>query len=79
MNARELNEIQKLMSIFMPYAAQRLADMRSNNKRFVHYSFAENILRIIQSKTVWLRNTRCMADYSEVEIGYWMLRQFFRD
>jgi hypothetical protein len=27
---------------------------------------------------MWLRNTRCMADYSEVELGYGMLHKFFR-
>jgi hypothetical protein len=27
---------------------------------------------------MWLRNTRCMADYSEVELGYAMLHKFFQ-
>jgi hypothetical protein len=46
-------------------------------KRFVHYSSAENIFKIISSKTMWLRNTRGMADYSEVELGYGMLHNVF--
>jgi hypothetical protein len=78
MDAREIETIKKQMKIFMPYAAGKLAQIRAERKRFVHYSSAENIFKIISSKTMWLRNTRCMADYSEVELGYDMLHHFFQ-
>jgi hypothetical protein len=61
----------------MPYAANKLEILRATNKRVVHYSSAENILKIISSQTMWLRNTKCMSDYSEVELGFGMLQKFF--
>ena len=78
MDAKEIENIKKLTGIFMPYAADKLAQIRAAKKRFAHYSSAENIFKIISSKTMWLRNTRCMADYSEVELGYGMLHTFFQ-
>jgi hypothetical protein len=78
MDDKEMETEKRLMSIFMPYAAGRLQAVRESKKRFVHYSSAENIFKIISSKTMWLRNTRCMADFSEVEHGYAMLLKFFQ-
>jgi hypothetical protein len=78
MDAHELETIKKLTGIFMPFATSKLAQIRGANKRVVHYSSAENILKIVTSKTMWLRNTRCMVDYSEVELGYGMLQKFFQ-
>src|SRR5271169_5799125 len=77
LDSEELEKTNRLSSIFMPYATGRWNRVRSDNKRFVHYSSAENIYKIISSKTMWLRNTKGMADYSEVEIGYGMLHSFF--
>jgi hypothetical protein len=77
MDANEFETTRKLGSIFMPYATARIAEFRAAGKRFAHYSSAENIFKIISSRTMWLRNTRCMADYSEVELGFGMLRNFF--
>lgn len=78
MDPHERDTIKKLAGIFMPYATGRLEAIRATNKRFVHYSSAENIFKIISSRTMWLRNTRCMADYTEVELGYSMLHKFFQ-
>ncbi len=78
MNAEEIESARRLTGIFMPYAAGRLEQVRAVKKRFAHYSSAENIFKIISSRTMWLRNTRCMADYSEVELGYAMLHKFFQ-
>ena len=47
--------------------------------RFVHYTSAEAALKIIESKRVWMRNTTCMADYSEVLHGFEILQRFFAD
>ena len=45
--------------------------------KFVHYTSAENALKIIKSKRLWMRNTRCMADYREVTHGYELVSDFF--
>ena len=47
--------------------------------RFVHYTSAENGLKIINTKTIWMRNTNCMTDYSEVQHGFNLLNKFFAD
>jgi len=47
--------------------------------RFVHYTSAEAALKIIVSKRVWMRNTTCMADYSEVQHGFEILQKFFAE
>jgi hypothetical protein len=78
MGAQEHHDLQRQVTIFMPYAAGRIAALKAQNKRLVHYSSAENTMGIIKTKTFWLRNTRCMADYSEIDLGYGMLHKFFQ-
>jgi hypothetical protein len=75
----------RLESIFMPHArTQREAIYMGSSglkpsARFVHYTSAEAALKIIESKRVWMRNTTCMADYSEVQHGFQILQRFFAD
>jgi Protein of unknown function (DUF2971) len=38
---------------------------------------AENALKIFKSKRIWMRNAKCMSDYSEVQHGYKRLLTFF--
>jgi Protein of unknown function (DUF2971) len=45
--------------------------------RFVHYTSAENGLKIINTRTIWMRNTNCMSDYREVQHGQERLKTFF--
>lgn len=78
MDPKEFELTQKLVSIFMPYATGRMTTIYTAQKRMVHYTSAENLFKIISSKTMWMRNTNCMSDYSEVEHGYQLLRQFFQ-
>jgi hypothetical protein len=66
----QMEEGRRLAEIFMPYAASRRDDVVSKNGRFVHYTSAANALNIINSKTLWMRNTTCMTDYSEVMHGF---------
>jgi hypothetical protein len=78
----------KLEGIFMPHARkQRDAFYRDSkvppgmaeSARFVHYTTAEAALEIISNKRIWMRNTVCMTDYSEVQHGFEMLQKFFSD
>lgn len=70
----------------MPHARrQREKFYRSENgaikesARFVHYTTAEAALNIIRTKRVWMRNTKCMVDYRELQHGFEMLQRFFSD
>lgn len=69
----------KLSSIFMPYAKARRDEIVARKGRFVHYTSAENALKIIQSRKLWMRNAKCMNDYMEVSHGHELLVQFFQD
>ena len=75
----------RLEKPFMPYARRQRDTFLTGGSgmkpepRFVHYTSAESALKIIESKRVWMRNTTCMSDYSEVQHGFYMLRRFFAD
>ncbi len=79
----------RLERIFMPYAQQqrREAYKRQTGSdpaagsiiRFAHYTSATAALSIINEKRIWMRNTKCMSDYSEVQHGFAMLLEFFAD
>jgi hypothetical protein len=70
----ELEIAKKLSGIFMPYASQRREKFVDAGGRFAHYTSAAAALSIIKSKSIWMRNTTCMADYSEVQHGIAKLR-----
>jgi hypothetical protein len=46
---------------------------------FVHYTSAEAALNIIRDKRLWLRNSTCMSDFTEVDHGFNIVRNFFGD
>ncbi len=45
--------------------------------RFAHYTSADAAIKILNSKRLWMRNTTCMIDFREVEIGYSFLFDYF--
>jgi hypothetical protein len=51
--------------------------LESGESHLVHYTSAENALQIIRSGTFWLRNVRCMNDFSEVQHGINLLVKAF--
>jgi len=72
------NLIDRLNSVFFSYAKNRLSKLMQDGHRLVHYTSAENAISIIQNKTLWLRDTRSMSDFAEVEHGYAMLLNYFQ-
>lgn len=70
---------EKLSSIFTPLAKARRDDVIARKARFVHYTTAENAMKIIRSKRLWMRNAKCMNDYMEVSHGHDLLVRFFQD
>ena len=67
----------KLLNIFLPYAAQRREQIIKENGRFVHYTSAANALSIIKERRIWMRNTKCMSDYREIQHGADALSRYF--
>ena len=63
----------------MPATRKLRAEVYNNAQavRFVHYTTAEAAIQILESKTVWLRNTMCMSDYREVHHGIDLIGKFF--
>jgi hypothetical protein len=61
---------KRLAEILMPYAVARQESFVQRNGRFVHYTSAESALKIINSKSMWMRNTKCMSDFSEIMHGF---------
>ena len=67
---------QKLYSIFMPRYVERLSKIAENNQKLVHYTSAATALSILKNKEIWMRNTRCMNDFSEVRYGIELFTRF---
>jgi hypothetical protein len=75
---KELEINEQLEQVFMPYATARREQLRSRNGRLVHYTSAENAIKILYSKQVWMRNAKCMSDYMELSHGHTLLVRFFQ-
>lgn len=63
-------EEHQLRHVFFPYADDRSTEVVAKGRRFVYYTTAETTYRIIKNKEIWMRSTRTMNDYSEVEHGF---------
>ena len=46
---------------------------REGTAKFVHYTSAENAIKIIESRRIWMRNTQCMSDYREMSHSFDLL------
>ena len=75
----------KIIQIFMPYAWKQIVASRFGPEdkeepiRLVHYTSADAALKIIQTKSLWMRNTNCMTDYMEVQHGFDLVADAFTD
>lgn len=74
---------KRLEGIFLPHARKIRDEAYDKSKdlpvRFVHYTSAESALKIINQKRLWMRNAACMTDYREVQHGFTILLNFFRN
>ena len=70
--------VVKMLSIFMPTTFDRRLAIKGHS-RFVHYTTAENLFRILDQEEIRFRNTRCMNDYRDVEQGVMQLHQWNND
>jgi hypothetical protein len=71
-----LSEIERQqLRIFSPDYLKKYDEALKG--RFVHYTSADAALKMLESRTIWLRNVRLMNDFSEVEHGFACLRQAY--
>lgn len=68
------DENARVESIFFPRLVEKVAMLRDNRKRFVHYSTAEAAYSILSRKEIWMRRANCMNDFREIEHGLHCLR-----
>ena len=68
-----------LYNLLSPDVLVATKQIENGTKQLVHYTTAENALNIIKSRQFWLRNVRCMEDYSEVQHGINLLVRIFSD
>ncbi len=61
------------LGVFLPMLHERVARAIATGQRFVHYTGAPAAMSMIRSGELWLRNTQCMNDFSEVRYGLDML------
>src|ERR1700742_3802814 len=69
--------VQKLNEIFFPHFWEKRLSLKESDRRLVHYTSAENALRILTDKAIVLRSTVCMNDYSEVQHGHRLVQRCF--
>lgn len=67
-----------LMQLFNPYFCDRYQRLASNNGCLVHYTSADAAIKMLSSRSVWLRNARTMNDFSEVQYGLELLASVYR-
>lgn len=51
--------------LFFPHLHSDHEEIKNSQIRFVHYTSAENALKILDNKELWLRQPYCMNDYKE--------------
>ncbi|MBL4612111.1 MAG: DUF2971 domain-containing protein [Emcibacter sp.] len=66
-----------LRSIFFPNLLERVEGVREKGTRFVHYTSADVGISIIKTGEIWMRNSSCMNDYSEMSFGINCVTKFF--
>lgn len=73
MNPNDPNHLQELVQalryVFTPTMLDHVEQLKQGTVRWAHYTNASTARQIILNKQFWLRNVRCMNDYSEVLHG----------
>lgn len=72
----------KEMQLFAAMAPDMLRSQQrvaSGETKLVHYTSAQNAMSIFKNSEFWLRNVKCMNDYSEVEHGISLLVNAFSE
>lgn len=68
-------DVQKYTEVFSPHVATRQTNMKKTNGRLVHYCSAEAAVGILTKKKFWMRNSKCMNDFQEIDYGFESIRK----
>jgi len=60
---------KEALSIFYPLYLEKAKTIERKGLKFVQYTSAEAAMSIINNNEIWLRNSQCMNDFSEVRHG----------
>lgn len=63
--------------LFCPHWMARTVNLHNSGLKLVHYTATETVLKIAENREVWLRNVRCMNDFTEVQWGARLVERFF--
>ncbi|MFZ5779350.1 MAG: DUF2971 domain-containing protein [Pseudomonadota bacterium] len=63
-------EWERFDAALFPYFVKQRDRMRASGTPFVHYTSGDGAEGILKGRSVWLRSTTCMNDYSEARHGY---------
>jgi hypothetical protein len=66
------------LRVFLPALYRRAEQAMASDQRFVHYTGAPAAMSVIRNREIWLRNTQCMNDFSEVRHGLDLVREAYR-
>jgi hypothetical protein len=69
----------RLAQTFFPHTYEERLRVKNAGRRFVHYTNANAAMEILRSKTIWMRNSSCMNDVSEVRYGLERLWNTYRN
>jgi hypothetical protein len=72
-------DVARRFHIFFPAAASRYMTILQNKTRFVQYTRAESAIKILRSKALWMRKAQWMNDYREIEYGWELLYDVYRN
>jgi len=69
----------RLEAIFFPEKMKRTTALKDKGGLFVHYTSAEVAESILTKHEIWMRDTRVMNDYKEIDHGYQCLRKCYNN
>jgi len=73
----EIEFSQKIEEIFIGCYLPAIGVLKTGG-RLVHYTSAEAAFSIIKNQTVWLRDSRLMNDFSELQYGFGLLNNLWK-
>lgn len=71
-------ERDRQVRVFAPTLHGRMLRAMERHQRFVHYTAAPAAANMIRNRELWMRNTQCMNDFSEVQLGLELLARAYR-
>ncbi|MFO1143103.1 MAG: DUF2971 domain-containing protein [Amaricoccus sp.] len=66
------------LRVFLPGLHARVAAAQAKGLSFAHYTAAPAAMNMVRNGEIWLRNTQCMNDFSEVRHGLDLLGRAYR-